>query len=126
MDVVLATRTTRIRGPRPMSVGHMVLRHLFHLNGRNEDDLIAPYGASQDGIAEAARITRAHAAIELRRAVEKGYVEVLVRHVVHLPTRRKTYLITRRGIAALLAAEGAETCDHIAPFVGVCGMKGAV
>ena len=129
VEAVLSARPVR-HGPRPMSVGHVLLRHLFHLNGRNEDSVVAPFAASQDGIAAAVGISRAHASIELRRAMEKGFVDVLVRHVVpdpgHGPTRRKTYALTRRGQNALAVAEGGETCGHLLPLVESCGHVGAV
>src|SRR5436309_3445298 len=52
---------------------------------------------AQAGIADSLAITRAHAAIELERALNAGRVEVRVAHVTGEPTRRKVYRLTRKG-----------------------------
>jgi len=69
------------------------------VNGGNEDDFLAPYESTQEGIAKAVNITRAHASIELQRLGERGFVECLMRHINGLPTRRRTYRLTPQGYA---------------------------
>ena len=56
-----------------------VLMHLYRQHG-NETDFEMPSETTQDGIAEAIGMGRAHVSIELKRLEEKGLVYNLRRH----------------------------------------------
>ena len=100
----------------PHSIGHRLARELAHVHRANEDTYIAPPGTMQTALAGAVGITRAHASIELRRLIDRGYAEVLLRHVPGVNTRRKTYRLTMAGFRALMETEGGETCEHLEPL----------
>ncbi len=63
-----------------------------HLN-----DFDAPFEVSQDGIGEALRISRAHAAIELKKLKEAGTVSERIAHIRAGPVKRKVYFLTEAG-----------------------------
>ena len=63
-----------------------------HLN-----DFDAPFEVSQDGIGEALRISRAHAAIELKKLKEAGTVTERIAHIRAGPVKRKVYFLTEAG-----------------------------
>lgn len=65
-----------------------------HLN-----DFDAPFEVSQDGIGEALRISRAHAAIELKKLKEAGTVTERIAHIRAGPVKRKVYFLTETGEA---------------------------
>lgn len=65
-----------------------------HLN-----DFDAPFEVSQDGIGEALRISRAHAAIELKKLKEAGTVTERIAHIRAGPVKRKVYFLTEVGEA---------------------------
>lgn len=65
-----------------------------HLN-----DFDAPFEVSQDGIGEALRISRAHAAIELKKLKEAGTVTERIAHIRAGPVKRKVYFLTESGEA---------------------------
>jgi hypothetical protein len=79
-----------------LTIGERILVHLAQFR-KQGDDFVCPPEMSQAGIATALDITRAHAAIELRRAIDAGRVTVRVAHVTGMPTRRKVYTLTLRG-----------------------------
>ena len=65
-----------------------------HLN-----DFDAPFEVSQDGIGEALRISRAHAAIELKKLKEAGTVTERIAHIRAGPVKRKVYFLSETGEA---------------------------
>ena len=74
-------------------------RILFHLNGylKFEDKYEVPFDITQDGISQACSISRAHAAIELKKLKASGIVEEKLSHVKRGKARRKTYFLTQPG-----------------------------
>jgi tetratricopeptide (TPR) repeat protein len=74
-------------------------RILFHLNGyvKYEGKYEAPFGITQDGIAQACGISRAHAAIELKKLKAAAVVEERLSHVRRGKTRRKVYFLSHEG-----------------------------
>ncbi|UCE90931.1 MAG: tetratricopeptide repeat protein [Methanobacteriota archaeon] len=76
-------------------------RILFHLNSfiRYEDKYEVPFHLTQDGISRSCKISRAHAAIELKKLRESGLVDERLSHVRKGKTRRKVYLLTHDGKA---------------------------
>jgi len=74
-------------------------RILVHLTGflRFLDAYECPAETTQDGIADALRISRAHAALELKRLKDSGRVEERMSHVAGARTRRKVYFLLPAG-----------------------------
>lgn len=81
---------------------------MIHLLGQLQrgDEYVMPYQTTQDGIAEAVGISRAHVSIEMKRLETKGLVTYLRRHVYADGLRskgtRKCYLLEARGVLAAL------------------------
>lgn len=76
-------------------------RILFHLNAyvKYEDKFESPFDVTQDGIAQACAISRAHAAIELKKLRSSEIVEERLKHVRRGKARRKCYFLTFQGKA---------------------------
>jgi len=74
-------------------------RILFHLNGyiKFEDKYEVPFDITQDGISQACSISRAHAAIELKKLKASGVIEEKLSHVRRGKARRKVYFLSMAG-----------------------------
>ncbi len=74
-------------------------RILFHLNAylKFEDKYEAPFDITQDGISQACSISRAHAAIELKKLKAANIVDERLAHVRRGKSRRKVYFLTMSG-----------------------------
>ncbi len=74
-------------------------RILFHLGNyiKYEDKFEVPFDVTQDGISQSCNISRAHAAIELKKLREAGIVEERLSHVRRGKARRKVYFLTQPG-----------------------------
>src|SRR5512137_2362036 len=74
-------------------------RILFHLNSylKFEDKYEVPFDITQDGISQACSISRAHAAIELKKLKATGTLEEKLSHVRRGKARRKVYFLTMTG-----------------------------
>ena len=74
-------------------------RILFHLQAyvKYEDKYEVPFHLTQDGISRCCSISRAHAAIELKKLKLAGLVDERLSHVRKGKTRRKVYLLTHEG-----------------------------
>ena len=74
-------------------------RILFHLNAyaKYEDKYESPFDVTQDGISQACSISRAHAAIELKKLKAGGIVDERLSHVRRGKSRRKVYFLTISG-----------------------------
>lgn len=74
-------------------------RILFHLHNyvKFEDKYEAPFDVTQDGISQACSISRAHAAIELKKLKATGVVDEKLSHVRRGKSRRKVYSLTTLG-----------------------------
>ena len=81
---------------RALTIGERIVVHLFQY-ARNQDAFVCPVEMSQAGIADSLGISRAHAAIELKRQMDAGRVVTRVAHVMGAPTRRKVYTLTPKG-----------------------------
>jgi len=81
---------------KPITIGERIVVHLAQYT-RVQDEFVVPPELGQSGIAHSLGITRAHAAIELRRAMDAGRVEVRTAHITGYPTRRKVYRLTTKG-----------------------------
>ncbi len=82
--------------PSAVTVGERILLHLSQFS-KHSDSFDAPPEVSQDGIAEALRISRAHAAIELKKLKEVEEVSERLSHIRRGPTKRKVYFLTEKG-----------------------------
>ncbi|HYV08774.1 MAG TPA: ATPase, partial [Thermoplasmata archaeon] len=74
-------------------------RVLVHLSGflRHADAYECPIEMTQDGIAAALSISRAHVALELKRLKTTGKVAERMAHVANARSRRKVYDLTPAG-----------------------------
>jgi len=74
-------------------------RVLVHLSGflRHADAYECPVEMTQDGIAAALALSRAHVALELKRLKTAGRVQERMAHVAHARSRRKVYELTPAG-----------------------------
>ena len=83
----------------PVTVGERILVHLsWYL--RFSDAFECPRETTQDGIAEGLGISRAHAALELKRLKTSAKVEERMAHVAGARSRRKVYFLTPAGAGA--------------------------
>src|SRR5512136_2298099 len=76
-------------------------RILFHLGNylKYEDKYEVPFDITQDGISQSCSISRAHAAIELKKLKASGIIEEKLSHVRRGKARRKVYFLTQTGKA---------------------------
>jgi len=74
-------------------------RILYHLGSyvKYEDKYEVPFDVTQDGISQSCSISRAHAAIELKKLREAGIVDERLSHVRRGKARRKAYFLTQAG-----------------------------
>jgi len=79
-----------------LTIGERIVVHLSQY-GRVQDEFVVPPEMAQTGIAHSLGISRAHAAIELRRQMDAGRVVVRIGHVAGMPSRRKVYRLTSNG-----------------------------
>jgi tetratricopeptide (TPR) repeat protein len=80
----------------PLTVGERIILHLARYS-KHREDYDVPLDVSQDGIASAIRISRAHAAIELKKLKETEDVSERLAHIRKGRNRRKVYFLTTRG-----------------------------
>ena len=75
-------------------------RALQYLHQYNPEkfDFVAPYDLTQDGIATALDISRAHASLVLKKLQEEGFVESRLLHIVGGCRRRTAYVISSQGM----------------------------
>lgn len=82
--------------PSALTVGERIILHLAQYS-RFQEDFDVPMDVSQDGIAAALRISRAHAAIELKKLKESEGVSERLAHIRRGKTKRKVYFLTPKG-----------------------------
>jgi len=80
----------------PLTVSERIILHLAQYS-KYQDDYDVPLDVSQDGIASALRISRAHAAIELKKLKEGEDVDERLAHIRKGKNRRKVYFLTMKG-----------------------------
>lgn len=91
------------------------MRVLKHLRNYHAEPLVGKIFAghatiTQDGVGQAAGISRAHASLELGHLRNLGMVEERLGHVAGTPRQVKLYFITKKGIDAL--ETGAKPLPH--------------
>ena len=79
-----------------LTVSERILYHLSNYT-KYEDKYESPFDVTQDGISQACAISRAHAAIELKKLKASGIVEERLSHVRKGKSRRKVYFLTFAG-----------------------------
>ena len=83
------------------SIGERLLLHLYkYKNVDPKEYYNIPWELTQDGIAAALRISRAHASIELKKHREKDNVHEEQVHIKGGKVKRKSYTLTIRGLEA--------------------------
>lgn len=82
-----------------LSVGQRVVMHLYRFRTTNKADIYnMPWDITQDGIAAALRISRAHASIELKKLREAEKVDEILAHIKNGKVKRKVYLLNELGL----------------------------
>ncbi|MEM4264164.1 MAG: NB-ARC domain-containing protein [Thermoplasmata archaeon] len=79
-----------------LTVGERILFHLSQYV-KFEDKYESPFDVTQDGIAQSCGISRAHAAIELKKLKESNQLIERLSHVKRARSRRKVYFLTQEG-----------------------------
>jgi DNA-binding MarR family transcriptional regulator len=79
------------------TVGDHVLVHLGN-HRRHNEGFVMPVAMTQSGLADALGISRAHAAVELKRLVAAGKVTTDIRHVTGQANRKKVYMLTEQSL----------------------------
>jgi len=80
-----------------LTVAERIILHLSRfIDYENEFDV--PLDISQDGISQALRISRAHAAVEVKKLKESGELTEKLAHVKGGKSRRKSYFLTPAGL----------------------------
>ncbi len=111
--------------PSSLTVGERIVLQLAQYT-KFIDSYDAPLDVSQDGIAAALRISRAHAAIELKKLKETGEVVEKLVHIKRGKTKRKVYFLTSPGeerarkIRQFAESEGID----VQPFLDLKKCKG--
>jgi hypothetical protein len=77
------------------------VRAVRHLAKYRPEDVehSAPWELTQDGIAEALEISRAHAALLLKRMAERGLTESSLAYIQGRKRRRLAYRLTHFGLS---------------------------
>lgn len=84
-----------------MTVKESIIMHLSRYSGIRPDVYYMPFSTTQDGIAAALGITRAHASIVLKRLTDNGEVSSIIAHTPHNKRKRKTYFLKQKGRSAV-------------------------
>jgi tetratricopeptide (TPR) repeat protein len=79
-----------------LTVGERIIFHLSQYT-KYHDSFDVPIDISQDGIAAALRISRAHAALELKKLKDSKEVAEKLSHIKRGRTKRKVYFLTANG-----------------------------
>src|SRR5207245_3374688 len=94
-------------------------RILVHLSGflRHAESYECPVDMTQDGIATALSLSRAHVALELKRLKSTGKVQERMAHVANARSRRKEYELTPAGHEISRRTRGYAARLTVAPVV---------
>ena len=82
--------------PGTLTVAERIVLHISQ-HQRFKDSYDVPFEVSQDGIAQALLISRAHAAVELKKLKEAGEVHERLAHIKRGKNKRKVYFLTAAG-----------------------------
>lgn len=79
-----------------LTVSERILYHL-HSYIKFDDKFEVPFDVTQDGISQAVSISRAHAAVEVKKLRSAGMIDERLSHVRKGKSRRKAYFLTHAG-----------------------------
>lgn len=82
----------------PITRCDAILVHMNRFALREFSEYSMPYGLTQDGIAVAVGITRAHVSLELKKLREKDLVEMKLAHVTERGAKRNVYYLKPSGL----------------------------
>ncbi|MDD1748221.1 MAG: hypothetical protein LUQ16_10710 [Methanomassiliicoccales archaeon] len=82
--------------PGTLTVAERIILHLSQQQ-KFKDSYDVPFDVSQDGIAQALLISRAHAAVELKKLKECSEVNERLAHIKKGKNKRKVYFLTTTG-----------------------------
>ena len=82
--------------PGTLTVAERILLHISQ-HQKLKDCYDVPFDVSQDGIAQALLISRAHAAVELKKLKEANEVQERLAHIRKGKNKRKVYFLTTAG-----------------------------
>ena len=85
-----------ILDPKKVTIGEKIILHLSRFI-KTPDEMNMPYSSTQDGIAMALGITRAHSSLELKKLLEKGKIGKIHAHI-RGRCKRLTYYLEPEGI----------------------------
>lgn len=83
----------------PVSKCDIILVHLNKFASRGFSEYNMPYSLTQDGIANALGISRAHASLELKKLRERDLVENGLAHVTEKGVKRNVYYLKPLGMS---------------------------
>lgn len=84
-----------------ITVQEHVLLHLSQYSNRRPNVYNMPFAVTQDGIAEALGISRAHVSLELKKLKDNGRVSSILAHTPRAKRKRRTYYLQPRGRSAV-------------------------
>jgi len=108
-----------------LTVGERIILYVGRYQ-KHKDSFDVPFDVSQDGIAGSLGISRAHAAIELKKLRESGEVEEKLAHIKRGRNKRKVYFLTASGeqkAAKILQFAQSEGID-LGPLLDIRRSKG--
>ncbi len=79
-----------------LTVAQRVMLHLS-LHSRYRDEFECPQEVTQKGVSGVLGLSRSHVALELKKLMEEGEVEVRLAHVRRAKSRRKVYFLSTSG-----------------------------
>jgi tetratricopeptide (TPR) repeat protein len=112
--------------PGTLTVAERIILHLSQQQ-KFKDSYDVPFDVSQDGIAQALLISRAHAAVELKKLKESGEVHERLAHIKKGKNKRKVYFLTTTGMekAEKIRGFAEERGIDVGPCVDVRRARGS-
>jgi len=84
-----------------ITIQEHVILHLSKYSNRIPNMYDMPYSTTQDGIAAALGISRAHVSLELKKLKGKGRVGSIIAHTPRSSRKRRTYFLEPCGRSAV-------------------------
>lgn len=111
--------------PSSLTVGERIVLYLVRYQ-KMIDSFDVPIDVSQDGIAGSLGISRAHAAIELKKLKDAGEVVERLAHIKRGKTKRKVYFLSKEGEVKAARIEGFAKQEgiEIGPMIDIRRSRG--
>jgi hypothetical protein len=112
-----------------VTVAEAVLIHLNRFDTVYPEKFHAPFRLTQDGIASAVGISRAHSSLEIKKLIASGSAERMKVHVEGCPNRRYIHALTTEGrfraeqIRRELEGKGIDPVSVLADMPAISGTK---